>query len=271
MSSKSFREILKSGAPQLGLCVMYPAPGAVERIGPDWDWIWLDGQHGQIGYSEMLALVRACDLVNRPAFVRVPWHESGSIALALDMGAAGVIVPCVDTPEEAREISAAARFPPVGKRSYGGRRPIDFRGRNYSNTANEDTILVVQIETPLGIENSEKIAAVPGVDALFLGPDDITLRRGFKMDTPRTRDVLGKDMEAVIGACRKHGKFGVMVGISAEILKLSLQMGFNMIVGGGDVSFLANTSKQASADARAVIKDTGAAPHSGPDKVKGLY
>ncbi|MBI2440149.1 MAG: hypothetical protein HYV35_02140 [Lentisphaerae bacterium] len=234
---------------------MYPAPGAVERIAPDWDWVWLDGQHGQIGYGEMLALVRACDLANRPAFVRVPWHEPGPIGLALDMGAAGVIVPCVDTPEEARAIVAAARFPPVGKRSYGGRRLIDFKGRDYSNTANEGTILVLQIETPLGIENAGEIAAVPGVDALFLGPDDIILRRGFKMATPRTKDVLGKDMEAVIGACRKHGKFGVMVGIGAEMFKLSLQMGFHMIVAGGDVLFLANSSKQASAAARAMIKE----------------
>lgn len=255
----SLRETLQSGAPQLGLSIMYPSPGVVERIGADWDWIWLDGQHGQIGYSEMLQLVRACDLVQRPAFVRVPGHEAGPIGLALDMGATGVIVPCVDTPEQARSLVDAAKFPPRGKRSYGGRRPIDFRGRNYSGTANDDTILVLQIETPQAIDNAEQIAAVPGVDALFLGPDDIMLRRGFRMDVPRTKETLSADMEAVIAACRKHGKFGVMVGFGAEMLGLCVQMGFNLIVSGGDVPFLANSSKQVSADARAVVKAQKAA------------
>jgi 4-hydroxy-2-oxoheptanedioate aldolase len=249
----SFRSVLQSGVPQLGLNVMYPSSGAVERIGPDWDWIWLDGQHGQIGYSEMLQLVRACDLIQRPALVRVPGHEAGPIGLALDMGASGVIVPCVDTPEQARALVDAAKFPPLGKRSYGGRRPIDFHGRTYSSTANEDTILVIQIETPEAIDNAEQIAAIPGVDAIFLGPDDILLRRGFPMDVPRSKEMLSPDMDAVISACRKHDKFAVMVGVGVEMLTLCLQMGFHLIVAGGDVPFLASSSKQASAEARALV------------------
>ena len=101
------------GRPLLGLNIMYPSPGVVERIGANWDWIWLDGQHGEIGYAEMLALVRACDLINRPALVRVPGHEAGPIGRALDLGAAGVIVPCVDTPEQAQSLVEAAKFPPL--------------------------------------------------------------------------------------------------------------------------------------------------------------
>jgi 4-hydroxy-2-oxoheptanedioate aldolase len=255
----SFRTRLQGGVPQLGLCIMYPAPGVVERIAPDWDWIWLDGQHGQIGYSEMLALVRACHLVDRAAFVRVPGHEAGPIGLALDMGAAGVIVPCVDTPAQAGAVARAAKFPPLGNRSYGGRRPIDFQGRMYAHTANEDTLLVVQIESPEAIANVEQIAAVPGVDALFLGPDDIMLRRGFAMDAPRSKETLGPDMQAVIGACQKHGKIPVMVGFGAEMLGLCVEMGFQMIVSGGDVPFLANSSKEAAREARERVKRAMAA------------
>jgi 4-hydroxy-2-oxoheptanedioate aldolase len=123
----------------------------------------------------------------------VAGHEAGPIGVALDMGAAGVIVPCVDTPEQARTLVDAAKFPPLGKWSYGGRRPIDFLSRTYSNTANGDTVLVVRIETPLVINSVEAIAAIPGVDALFLGPDDILLRRGFAMDVPRSREMLEAD------------------------------------------------------------------------------
>jgi 4-hydroxy-2-oxoheptanedioate aldolase len=236
---------------------MYPSPGAVERIGPDWDWIWLDGQHGQIGYSEMLQLVRACDLIGRPALIRVPGHEAGPIGLALDTGAAGVIVPCVESPEQARGLVNAAKFSPLGNRSYGGRRPIDFHGRTYSNTANNDTLLILQIETPRAVERVEEIAEIPGVDALFLGPDDILLRRGIAMEVPRTREMLRADMEAVIDACRRHEKFGVMVGMDARMLAFSLEMGYSMVVAGGDVPFLANSSKKAAAEARAMLPKEG--------------
>ena len=251
----SLRKMLDSDPqrPLLGLSVMYPSPGAVERIGPDWDWMWIDGQHGEMGYEQTLALVRACDLIQRPAVVRVPGHEAGAIGKTLDMGAAAVIVPCVDTPEQARLVVDAAKFPPLGKRSYGGRRPIDFLGRNYSDTANHDTLLIAQIESPQAIENADAIAAVDGVDALFLGPDDLMLRRGFSMTAAKSRETLGRDMEAVMAACRKHDKIGVMVGVGEEMLRLCLSMDFRMIVGGSDVGFLAGGSKKAAGEARNVI------------------
>jgi len=268
----SFRTALDAGVPQFGLCVMYPAPGVVERIGPDWDWIWLDGQHGQIDSGEMLALVRACDLVGRPAFVRVPGHEAGPIGVALDMNAAAVIVPCVDTPEQARALVAAAKFPPLGNRSYGGRRPIDQRGRGYAATANEETLLIVQIESPLAIENADRIAAVPGIDGLFLGPDDIMLRRGFTMDTPRSEATLGADMRVVTAACTRHGKRAVTVGIGHEMSVLCLRMGFHLIVGGSDVAFLAQGSRQAATDARVVASgEAGTSRSAARQPAEGPY
>jgi 4-hydroxy-2-oxoheptanedioate aldolase len=253
---------------------MYPAPGVVERIGPDWDWVWIDGQHGELGYNDVLALVRACDLIARPAVVRVPGHEFGSIGLALDTGAAGLIVPCVDTPEQARAVVDAAKFPPLGKRSFGGRRPIDRLGRIYSDTANEDVLLVVQVESPQAIENAEQIAAIAGVDALFLGPDDVLLRRGHSVNEKRSEANLGKDMRAVMDACNKHGKFSVMVAGDEEMLKLCAAMGFSMIVGGGDVPFLAVSSKQASAKARAILEQQSEAdrkPATRDDEAIRIY
>jgi 4-hydroxy-2-oxoheptanedioate aldolase len=253
----SFRDKLLSGKPQLGMCIMYPSPGVVERIGPDWDWIWIDGQHGQLGYQDTLALVRACDLVNRAALVRVPWLEAGHVGLVMDMNPAGVIVPCVDTAEQARSAVRAAKFPPLGGRSYGGRRPIDRKGRAYSDTANQDALLIVQIESPEAISNADAIAAVEGVDGIFLGPDDVLLRRGVSPTAPRDAKSLSQDMQTVAQAFRKHNKFGVMVGANPEMLKASLELGYHMIVAGGDVPFLANGSAKASADARAAIDGHG--------------
>ena len=250
----AFIDKLRQGQPQLGLCVMYPAPGIVERIGPDWDWIWIDGQHGQHGYQDVMGLVRACNLIQRPAFVRVPGHERGLIGLALDSGADAVIVPQVESVADAQAIVTAAKFPPLGQRSYGGRRPVDLHGRTYSDTANTEILLVAQIESPQAIDAVDAIAAVPGIDALFLGPDDIMIRRGYAMTAPRNKDTLGKDMEAVTAACRRHGKIACTVGFGADMLSLSVSTGFQLIVSGGDVAFLASTSTQASKDARATLK-----------------
>lgn len=250
----SFREKLLSGKPQLGLNVMYPSPGVIERIGAEWDWIWVDAQHGQLGYNDTINIVRVCDLVDRPSLVRVPWLEAGHIGLVLDMGPAGVIVPCIDTPEMARAAVRAAKFPPLGGRSYGARRAIDRKGRNYSDTANQDTLLIVQIESPEAVDNADAIAAIEGVDGLFLGPDDVLLRRGVSPTAPRDKKMLASDMGAVANACKKHGKFSVMVGVSAEMLNASLEFGYNMIVAGGDVFFLAGGSTKASADARAIVE-----------------
>lgn len=267
--------------PQLGLCIMYPSAGVVERIGGDWDWIWIDGQHGQIGYNESLALVRATDLVGRASLVRVSGHDFGGIGMALDTGATGVIVPVVDTPEQAQRAVDAAKFPPLGKRSYGGRRPIDLQGRTYAETANTDRLLIVQIESPEAVANVDAIAATPGVDGLFLGPDDIALRRGYAMTRPRDMEMLGADMRAVIEACHKHGKFGVMVAASDELFRASVTMGFSLIVVGGDVPFLANSSRTAADWAQGLLQEMGASQpqsvaDSGPEpgeasNLKSIY
>jgi len=191
-------------------------------------------------------MVRVCDLIDRPALVRVPWNETSAIALALDAGAAGVIVPCVDTPEQAGRAVQAAKFPPLGNRSYGGRRVIDLRGRDYAKTANEETLLVVQIETPEGLANVDAVAAVPGVDALFLGADDLFLRRSCPMDSPRTPEMVRADLVAVGEACRRHGRLAAAVGPTDELLSLCRSCGFQLVVAGSDAGFLATASQQAA-------------------------
>ncbi len=252
---------------------MYPAPGVIERIGPDWDWIWLDGQHGQLGgYTEILNLVRACNLINRPAFVRVPGHDAGAIGLSLDMNVVGVIVPQVDTVEQAQAVVRAAKFPPLGNRSYGSRRNIDFDGRLYSDTANERTLLICQIESPEALANVDALAAVPGVDGLFLGADDLFLRRGVGMNEPRDKALIQQDFRKVVDACAKHGKQAFGVGVGKEMAALSAQMGFQWLVSGSDVPFLVTSSKAASLEARSAIEAIhSAAPVPGELKPTTIY
>ena len=252
----SFQERLKAGHPQFGCVITYPLPGAVERIGSDWDWFWLDGQHGQLGYQDLLALVRACDLVGRASFVRVPGHDAGTIGMALDTGAAGVIVPQVHSADQARAVVQAAKFPPLGDRSYGGRRAVDRRGRRYAATANDDTILIVQVESPEGLAAVEQIAAVPGVDCVHLGPDDMMLRRGHPMDQPHPQDVVTGDLDALVAACRKHGKLSAAMGVTRETCEVCVSLGVNLIASALDVGFIAAGSSDASRQARQIAPNS---------------
>lgn len=252
---KQFLEKVRAKNTQFGFAISYPAPGILERIGKDWDWVWIDGQHGQLAYQDVLDLIRVCELMELPAIARVPSHEPSNIGMFLDAGANGIIVPLVNTVEEAKAIVSAAKFPPLGERSFGGRRIIDRKTRDFSQSANEDTLLIAQIETPGAVENAEAIAAIEGIDALFLGPDDILLRRGVSMAKPRTKETLGDDMEAVSQASNNNGKFSVMPAHTLEIIAYAHSLGFNMLASGADTVFLTNGSDQASKAARQAIQD----------------
>jgi len=223
----------------LGLNWSFPAAGIIECMGRGWDWVWIDGQHGQMDYRSMLQCVRAADGCGVAPVPRVAGHDYCIIGPVMDMRTAGIIVPMVNTPDEARLVVEAARFPPLGRRSYGGRRVVDLAGRQYAETANADTLLVIQIETQQAVRNAEAIAGIEGVDALFFGPDDMKLGMGMPIDTPYTEsDELAAAMEYAAKAARNAGKIAGTVAGGAESLAMATSLGFRLIAGGGDVGFL---------------------------------
>ena len=247
-----FARRLRAGFPQFGMQVSYPAPGIVERVGRDWDWTWIDGQHGQLGYQDVLALVRTCDLMGCAPVVRVASHEYAVIGTALDTNPAGLIVPMVETADEARRIVTAAKYPPVGNRSYGGRRVGDLRGRHYPGTVNADVAIMLQIESEPGLDNAAEIAAVPGVDGLFYGPDDAFLRRGVPLDRPKTAEALGPDLRRVATACADHGKIAATLAFSPELIAFCLELGYRLLAVASDLAMLTAGSHRASTEARSL-------------------
>jgi 4-hydroxy-2-oxoheptanedioate aldolase len=263
----------KSPRPLYGLSVMYPSAGALERIGSDWDWLWIDTQHGDIDFREAANLVRVSTLINRPAVVRIPSQDGGWITKLLDAGAAGVIVPMVETVAEAKAMVQAAKFPPLGNRSFGGRRIIDFAGRSFYKTANQDTLLIIQLESNEAVAQADAIAALDGVDGLFLGPDDLFLRDNQDVDAPKTLQTIGKQYQIVTDACRKHGKLQIGHGVNDVTLEMAKKFGYHLVVGGGDVGFLAGGSKAAAQKMHGFFQTTPAAspPAPAPKAAGSLY
>ena len=251
----SLKDRLTNGDVALGFALALPAAAIIEHAGRIWDWIWIDSQHGQHDYRSMLECVRVADACGVAPIARVPGHDPGVIGRVLDMRPTGIMVPMVDSLDDAHRIVEAVRFPPLGKRSYGGRRAIDLEGRDYFQTADERMLLVTQIETREAVQNAEAIAAAEGVDVLFFGPDDMKVRLGIPINTPIDEsDVLARAMEDTMAAAKNAGKIGGCIAATPESLSMAVSLGYRMIVGGGDVPFLRTASSARLAELRAALR-----------------
>jgi len=230
MANQRLRNKLAAHGTACGLAQVSPCPDLLETVGADWDFAWLDAQHGPYDYQALLSSVRACELADTSALIRVPSHEPGMIGRALDTDASGVIVPLVETEEQARGVAAAAKFPPLGNRSYGGKRPIDRIGLEYSETANQETLLVAQIESPAALENVARIVSVDGIDAVLLGPADMCLRWGIREGTSTQRKKVLDAAKKMTDAAHNAGKYSMLIGSSEEECRAAFDLGADMIV-----------------------------------------
>jgi len=247
-------ERLQAGDIILGLSNSYPAPGIIELMCPGWDMVWIDGQHGQFEYNSLLAAVRAAERVGVSSLVRVPTHDPILLGTYADMDADALMLPLVETREQAQSIARALRFAPVGNRSYGGRRVIDLHGREYYKEYKP--LIFAQIETLESVENAADIAAVEGIDLLFYGPDDMKTRLGIPIETaaldnPKLRDGLRRTAEVA----RAAGKIAGTTGGSPQTLPILREMGYQVIMCGGDVPYIRTTSPQKLAEMKEAMKE----------------
>ena len=210
------------------------------------DWLFIDCEHNSMGTDTAAQIASAALAVGITPVVRVAGKEHWLASRMLDNGAQGVVVPHVETDSEAKRIADHCRFPPIGHRSMGGGlQQLGFAPVPVGEAArivNEETLVVVMLESPRGIENCEAIAAVPGIDALLIGTNDLCMEMGIpgQFDDPRIREAYAK----VIAACRKHGKFPGMGGMyTPELLERHISMGVQLILSGSDFSLLMQAGK----------------------------
>jgi len=230
----SLREALTGTKPAIGGWCVIPGSFTAEIMASaGFDWVCVDVQHGLIGYQEMLVMLQAVAVVGVPSIVRVPWNDPGWIMKALDAGAAGVIVPMVNSPAEAAAAVGACRYPPDGYRSWGPTR-ASLGVPDYSpELANRSVICAVMVETVAALEQLAEIVSVPGVDAVFIGPSDFALSMGFgpRTDEPEHRRLL----EGVPAVCRDHGVVAGIACGSAELLARWRQAGYTMLAAPSDL------------------------------------
>ncbi|MGW4796808.1 HpcH/HpaI aldolase family protein [Nonomuraea sp. NPDC004297] len=222
----TLRELWDKGEPTVGSWLVIPSDLSAEMMGRGgFDWICIDMQHGLIGYEAMLSMLQGLATARTPAFVRVPWNQPDHIMRALDGGADGVVVPMVSTRAEAEQAVAAASYPPRGFRSWGPSRSA-LRDPEYGPVpANRDRVVAVMIETPAGVANMDDIMSVDGLDAVFIGPNDLSLGFGRQQDDPEQEAVV----LSLLDGCRRHGLVGGIHCDSAEVVVRRRQEGFRML------------------------------------------
>ena len=215
------------------------------------DWVVVDLEHGNATESELLAHLTAIESSGSVALVRPPSGERLRIGRALDLGAAGIVVPRLDTAEQVREAVTFLRYPPTGQRGVA----LLTRGArlgtvNHAGVAalNDDIVGIIQIESPSAVEQADEIAATDGVDVLFVGPADLSHSLGVpgRFAEPAYQDALQK----VVAACRAHGKAPGILLYDHASFRPHLDLGFTFVGIGADISFVNDGVKAALAAAR---------------------
>ena len=212
MDSARFAAALRSREKLIGYWSIVGSPVINERLARlGYDYVCLDAQHGLFGYQEMLQSLTAIDAGGASVgMVRVVANDPAPIGRALDAGATGVIVPLIDTAEQAAAAVSACRYPPVGRRSYGPMR-AQLRIGPKPAEAHEATVVLAMIETAAGLANLDEICATPGLDGVYVGPSDLRIALGGETSTDPALDT---EFEAALARVREAA---AAAGIAAGI------------------------------------------------------
>jgi 4-hydroxy-2-oxoheptanedioate aldolase len=236
------RSRLASGEPFLFSWMSVPSPALSAQVARlPLDGVCLDMQHGMIGFPDAVGMIAAINAAGRPALVRSLWNDAATPGQCFDAGATCVIAPMVNTRAQAEALVRAAKYPPMGARSWGGYTALQASGLTpgeYLREANRMTMVFAMIETVEALENVEAIAATPGLDGLFVGPSDlsITLSKGAGID--KTGNDTLAAMRKVAAAAKQNGLVAGAFGGSADVIRTYLGLGFTFIAAAVEVDLM---------------------------------
>ncbi len=214
----------------------------------DYDWVLFDMEHSPLEVADIQRLMQAMKPSASVPVTRVAWNDVVLIKRALDIGSYGIIVPWVNSREDAERAVQAVRYPPEGVRGYGPRR-ASLGDPDYVKTANNEIFLAVQIETKKAVENVDKILSVSGIDAAFIGPNDLSMSLGVfqQWDSP----VFTKAVNKILSSAQKHN---VAPGVLAAVeWQKRVKEGFKIIALTQDLPMIQETGAKALADAQSFV------------------
>jgi 4-hydroxy-2-oxoheptanedioate aldolase len=240
-----FKRALDGDRRPFGAWLSSGAPSTAESLGcAGFDFLVVDMEHAPIDVAQMVEILRTIAGTPAQAIVRPPWNDMVMVKRVLDAGANSLLLPFVQNADEARRAVAYTRYPPEGVRGVAG----SHRGSRYGNVddylrrANTEICVIVQIETASALERLEEIAAVPGVDSIFIGPADLSASMGFlgDMGNPKVHEKLA----GAAAHCRRLGKPCGIIGANPEAAGKFLEYGYTWVAIGSDIGMMVGRARE---------------------------
>ncbi|MGK3123750.1 4-hydroxy-2-oxoheptanedioate aldolase [Candidatus Pantoea formicae] len=240
-----FKQALRNKQPQIGLWLALASPYAAEICaGAHFDWLLIDGEHAPNDIPLIMNQLQALAAASSHSVVRAPIDTPWLIKQLLDIGAQTLLIPMVESAEQAQALVRAVRYPPQGIRGVGAAlaRASNFnRTSDYLTTANEQICLLVQVESLAGIAQLDAIASIEGVDGVFIGPADLAADMGFA-GKPSNAEVQ-QVVEQALVRIQSHGKAAGILSADASLCQRYLNLGATFVAVGSDVGLLVNTTR----------------------------
>lgn len=245
------KKVWSEGRAAFGLWMVTPGSFGAEVLGrAGADYVCVDQQHGLIGYDAMLPMLQAAGVMGSAPITRVLQNDAGLIGKSLDAGAWGVIVPLVNSAEEAARAVAACRYPPNGIRSYGPIRASGVVGSGDPGDLQREALCLIMVETREALERVDEIAATPGLDGIYIGPSDLALSLGLSATLEVTEKEHVDAVQRIRETCHHHGIVAGIHSSSGEWARRHAEAGFDMVTVATDSSLLAGAAHAELAEAR---------------------
>jgi 2-keto-3-deoxy-L-rhamnonate aldolase RhmA len=249
---------LAEGKQVVGGTVMIPDPDTYcAMANSGFDFTWIEMQHSPMTFQDVARMIMSCKGSSAMPFVRVPDATEGDIQKAVDMGAAGIIIPMVDDVQKVKNAIKFAMYPPLGKRSLGGGQYGALYGPDYRQIANDNIMIVAMVESPAGVAIADQIAGIPGVDVVFVASTDLSSFSGLKQGDPQYEALVTKTLNAVTKAGKK---------VAGPLAWKATRQGYSFFQGPSETSLLRTGVKIELGMGAGSEAKKGIAPTEGAEK-----
>lgn len=251
MRPNRLRQLAAAGTPAVNAWLAIPSAYSAEVMGHQgFDSVTVDLQHGMIGFDAAVAMLQAIASTPAVPLARVSRNEPALVMQLLDAGAYGIICPMISTVAEAELFVSACRYPPAGQRSFGPARGLLYGGPDYFDHADGEILALAMLETAEAVENADAILAVPGLDGIYVGPNDLSLAMGRRPSAEPDDPEVAQTILSLCGKTRAAGRLAGIFCSSGEAAARRIREGFMLVTPGNDVGLLSKASKAAIAAAR---------------------
>jgi 4-hydroxy-2-oxoheptanedioate aldolase len=252
MRPNKLREIWQSGGAAVNGWLAIPNGFSAEMMAHQgWDTLTVDMQHGVIDYQAMVGMLQAISTTATVPVVRVPWLEPAMLMKALDAGAYGLICPMVNTREDAQKLVAWTHYSPRGTRSFGPVRALLYGGPDYPQAADATIVRFAMIETAQAVENLDAILSVEGLDAVYIGPSDLSISLGCKPSFDELEPKAAQAVDHILERARAHGVVAGIHNGGPDAALARIAKGFQFVTVSSDARLIAAGSQQIVARMRA--------------------